>query len=183
MPHASRTLPQVLFLLCSTDPVLLLSSHLQWFFGVWFLNCRADSSLFEKSLGSISSQFTNRQDTCQMQVQRLHVPQSLCFPSLRVQGGDTASRTTAALRQNLLCGQKLVAQCGWHFGTKKDIYERDLGRRAGRQDKWKVLWLYVRHPPHGNTSLWSMTASNKLISWSPRVYLVAQTPHSKGPCT
>lgn len=144
--------------------VLLLSSHLQWFFGVWFLNGRADSSVFEKSFGSVSSQFTNRQDIGQTQVQRLHVRQSMCFPSLRAQGGDTASGTTAALRQNCLCGQKLVAQHGWHFQTKDHIYERDLGWSAGLQDKWKVLWLYVRHPPHGNTSLRSTTAINKLIS-------------------
>ena len=152
------------FYFAQLTPVLLLSSHLQWFFGVWFLTYSADSSLFEESLDSISSQFINRQDTCQMQAQLLHARQSMCFLRLRAQGGEAASETTAALRQNFLCGQKLVAQRGLHVRTKEHTYERDVGRGAGLQDTSKVLWLYVRHPLHGNTSLWSMAAIDKLIS-------------------
>ena len=67
---------------------------------------------------------------------------------------------------------------------QRKIYMRGIwGEVPDARINEKCSDFNVRHPPHGNTSLWSMTASNKLISSRPRVYLVAQTPHSKGPCT
>ena len=74
-----------------------------------------------------------------MQAQLLHARQSMCFLRLRAQGGEAASETTAALRQNFLCGQKLVAQRGLHVRTKEHTYERDVGQGAGLQDTSKVL--------------------------------------------
>lgn len=60
-----------------------------------------------------------------MQVQRLHVCQSMCFPSLRAQGGDTASRTTAALRQNFLCGRSWLLNADDIF-KQRTIYMRGI---------------------------------------------------------